>query len=131
LAQEGLNGDLPSQERMDRADPRSLAQLATRTELRRPGTLERTFDGIDPRGSTVAAGGLLGGNLLQTVAAVVVGTAIADALFADGTNAEGYQDGAGTDQGTDGADAGYDIGGADIDTTGDFSLGDFAGGDFD
>src|SRR5688500_19125245 len=45
LVLEGLNGDLPPGERADRDDPQSLARMATRAELRRPGTLERTFGG--------------------------------------------------------------------------------------
>jgi hypothetical protein len=132
LVLEGLNNDLPAQERADRDDPRSLARLATRAELRRPGTLERTFGGIDPRGFRAGAGGLLGGSFLNTVAAVVVGTAIADAIFADGGDAEGYQDGAeaaSADQGAGAADAGYDSGEAGYDTSGDLSVGDI-GGDF-
>jgi hypothetical protein len=113
LVLESLNGDLPPQERADGDDPRSLARMATRAELRRPGTLERTFGGFDPRGSTVGAGGLMAGSFLNTIAAVVIGTAIADAIFDDGSYADGYQDGAdaaGTDQGAGEADAGYDGG---------------------
>ena len=101
---EGLNGELPAQERADRDDPRSLARLATRAELRRPGTLERSLR--RRRSARPGAGGLLAGSFLNTVAAVVVGTAIADAIFADGSYAEGYQDGAeaaGADQGADAA----------------------------
>lgn len=107
LVLEGLNGGLPPEERADRDDPRSLARLATRAELRRPGTLERTFGGINPRGSTAGAGGFLGGNFLNTVAAVVVGSAIADAIFSDSGYSEGFQDGAdasNADQGANAAD---------------------------
>ena len=113
LVLEGLDGDLPPQEQADRDDPCSLARLATRAELRRPGTLERTFGGVNPRGDA-SSGGLLSGSFLQTVAAVVVGTAVADAVFSDGTYAEGYQDGtdaAGADPGSPGADGAYDAAG--------------------
>ncbi len=132
LVLEGLNGDLPPQERADRDDPRSLARQATRAELRRPGTLERAFGGSDLRGSTVGTGGLLAGNFLNTIAAVVVGTAIADVIFDNGSYAEGYQDGADAadaSQGAAEADAGYDSGEASYDAAGDVG-GDFAGGDF-
>jgi hypothetical protein len=119
LVLEGLNRDLPPQERADRDDPQSLARTATRAELRRPGTLERAFGASDPRGAALGAGGLLAGSFLSTVAGVVVGTAVANALFNDGSYAEGYQDGAEAadadqgaeaDQGADAADVGYDGG---------------------
>jgi hypothetical protein len=130
LVLEGLNGDLPAQERADRDDPRSLARLATRAELRRPGTLERAFGGIQQRGSVPGPSGLLGGNFLSTVAAVVVGSAIAEALFADGTYAEGYQDGADAGRSAPETDAGFDGGDGGYDTSGDLSVGDIGGGDF-
>ena len=137
LVLEGLSGGPPQEDRTDRDDPQSLARLATRAELRRPGTLERTSGGINPRGSTAGAGGFLGGSFLNTVAAVVVGSAIADAVLADGSYADGYQDGAdaaGADQGAVDADASYDGVGASLDTTGDLSGdgfgGDFGGGEF-
>jgi hypothetical protein len=78
-------------------------------------------------------GSTLGASLLGTVGGLVVGTAVADALFDTGLGdgglfgggdeeayAEGYQDGAGADGGDWG---GGDLGG------GDFG-GDFGGGDF-
>jgi hypothetical protein len=93
LVLEGLNRDLPPQERAARDDPQSLARTATRAELRRPGTLERAFGGADPRGAAGGAGGLLAGSFLSTLAGVVVGTAVADALFGDGSYAEGLWEG--------------------------------------
>jgi hypothetical protein len=132
LVLQGLNGDLPPQEQADRDDPRSLARLATRAELRRPGTLERTFGGMSPGGTGIGLGGLVAVDFLSTVAAVVVGTAIAEAIFDDGSYAEHYSDGAeaaGTDQGAEAADAGYDGGEAGYDAAGDVG-GDLAGGDF-
>ena len=113
LVLEGLSSDLPPGERTDRDDPQSLARLATRAELRRPGTLERTFDGVSPGG----VGGLLAGNFFSTIAGVVVGSAIADAIFSDGGDDQVSQDEA------EATDTGYD-------TAGDLSSGDIAGGDF-
>ena len=130
LVLEGLSEDLPPGDRTGTDDPRSLARLATRAELRRPGTLERAFGGTNPGGTGIGAGGLLGGNFLSTVAAVVVGSAIAEAIFADGTYAEGYQDGADTGQGATETDAGFNSGDAGYDTSGDLSVGDIGGGDF-
>jgi len=126
LALEGLNRDLPPRERAEHDDPHSLARTATRAELRRPGTLERAFGASDPRGAGVGAGGLLAGSFLSTVAGVVVGTAVADALFGglsgDGGDAEGYQDGA------EAADAGQDADAADPGDDGE--AGDADGEDF-
>jgi hypothetical protein len=60
-------------------DPQALAREATRTEIRRPGTLERVLGGT----GRVLAGGLLAG-----VAGAVVGSLVLDGLvdtgFGDG-----------------------------------------------
>jgi hypothetical protein len=133
-------------------DPAGLARMATRTEMRRPGTLERTFGGV-PGGAGGVRGGagggpgfgaMLGGSMLGTVAGVVVGTAIANTLFGPAFGDLGSDQFAGAaDTGGDaGADAGPDTGsdhggdagggaGADGggDVGGDFG-GDFGGGDF-
>lgn len=133
-----LSKDLPPAERTDRDDPQSLARVATRAEMRRPGTLERSFGGMTPGGMGIGLGGLMTGSFLSSIAGVVVGTAIADAIFNDGD--EAAQGDQGTDaadagetadggQGTDAADASYDSGDAGYDIAGDDSGGDF-GGDF-
>jgi hypothetical protein len=114
---EGLSSELPFRERTDRDDPQSLARMATRAELRRPGTLERTFGGMQPG----ALGGFLAADFLSTIAAVVVGSAIADAIFNDGGYEQGYADGA------EATDAGYDAEAFDAAGGGD---GDFGGGEF-
>jgi hypothetical protein len=111
-----LSHQVPASEAAASDDPHSLARMATRAEMRQPGTIERTFTGVPGPG--------LGGMFLSTLAGAFVGTAIADAFFdSDASGAEA----AGTD--TDGgADAGEgDVGGGDL-GGGDF--GDFGGGDF-
>jgi hypothetical protein len=133
LVLEGLSRDLPPEERAASDDPQSLARMATRAELRRPGTMERTFGGMSPGG--VGMGGLMAGSFLSTIAGVVVGTAIADAIFNDTGYDQGNQDGAEAAEGEAGAEAdaaGYDSGDAGFDTGGDFGGfgGDFGGGDF-
>ena len=133
LVLEGLSRDLPPEERAASDDPQSLARMATRAELRRPGTLERTFGGMSPGG--VGLGGFMAGSFLSTIAGVVVGTAIADAIFNDTGYDQGNQDGAEAAEGEAGAEAdaaGYDSGDAGFDTGGDFGGfgGDFGGGDF-
>ena len=54
-----------------------LARAATRSELRQPGTLERSF------------GGMVGSSLLGTVAGYVIGSAIVSSFFPpDGTDSD-------------------------------------------
>ena len=114
-----LSTQVPASEAATSDDPRSLARMATRAEMRQPGTMERTFGGMRGPG--------LGGMFLSTLAGAFVGTAIAGAFFDNdpGTDAGGT-DAASTDgdagDGGDGLDGG-DMGG------GDFG-GDFGGGDF-
>ena len=122
-ALQDLSAEVPEQERATDDDPRSLARMATRAEVSRPGTVERAFGG----------GGVLGGAgglLLTSFAGAFVGTAIAQSLWGD---FGGEGDGGGeADQSAD-ADAGGDSGDAGADggdAGGDFSGGDFGGGDF-
>lgn len=90
-------------------DPTSLARMATRAEMREPGTMERTFGNVQGPG--------MGGMFLSTLAGVFVGTAIADSFFGQDASAEG--------------DSGADAGAGDEHTGGDdFGGGDFGGGDF-
>ncbi len=110
-----LSRQVPASE-VEGDDPKSLARMATRAEMREPGTMERTFGNVQGPG--------MGGMFLSTLAGVFVGTAIADAFFSDESSA----DGVGAD-----ADAGGDQGGDDPgtgDTGGDVGGGDFGGGDF-
>ena len=107
LAQQVPPSDVPSSD-----DPNSLARMATRAEMRQPGTMERTFAGVPGPG--------LGGIFLSTLAGAFVGTAIADAFF----NNEGT-DTAGAD--VAGSETEADAG-AEADAGGDF--GDAGGGDF-
>jgi hypothetical protein len=132
LVLEGLSSDLPPRERTDRDDPQSLARLATRAELRRPGTLERTFGGMNASGTGIGLGGFLAADFLSTIAGVVVGSAIADAIFNDGGYEQGSADGSVAEEGpsTDAADAGYDSGDPGFDADGDLGGGDFGGGEF-
>jgi hypothetical protein len=126
---DGLSQDVPAAERAQSDDPRALARMATRAEMRAPGTLENRFGG----GGGIGMGGMLAGSLLASVAGAFVGTAIADSFFdlSDGGGADAAADG-GTDPAADGggdvaADSGGD-GGFDG-GFGDFG-GDFGGGDF-
>ncbi|MEH3075924.1 MAG: hypothetical protein PGN11_04490 [Quadrisphaera sp.] len=133
-----LGSQVPANERARTDDPRDLARMATRAEMRQPGTLERSFSGGGMGGGRgLGMGAVIGGSLLAGVAGAFVGTAIADAMF-DGFDeneyAQGFEDGAQADVATDGGDPGYDGGGYDdagFDGGGFDGGGDFGGGDFD
>jgi hypothetical protein len=113
-------------------DPRSLARLATRAEMRRPGTVERAFGrgGMGGMGMGGMGGLGMGAGLLGSFATAFAGTLAAQALFADLADGDlidsvDFGDEGGDSGGADTADAGgSDLGG------GDFGGGDFGGGDF-
>ncbi|WP_158370407.1 hypothetical protein [Cellulosimicrobium cellulans] len=141
---DGLAAEVPPGERATDDDPRSLARMATRAELRQPGTLERSFGrgtaGVG-MGGGIGMGGMIAGSLLASVAGAFVGTAIADSLFdlsdsgdAADAGAEGADGGSEADAGGyDGGDVSADGGGWGGDGGwggGDFGGGDFGGGDF-
>jgi hypothetical protein len=140
-----LSAGLPEQERMAAAragdDPRALARTATRAEMRQPGTLERTFSGLDnrPGFGGVGMGGLMAGGFFSSFAGVMVGSLIAQSFFDNDSGSDGgdYGESAGSDDqaadaGFDGGDYGVgDVGAGDLGGdigAGDF--GDFSGGDF-
>lgn len=135
-------------------DPRSLAQSATRSEIRQPGFMERSLGGVGggagrfggQRGGP-SFGSMIGASILGTVAGYVIGSAIMSAFLPDpgsfdgGTDAAG--DGGSEDTGAESGDAGASDGGASDgggfesagwgDSGSDFGGGfsDFGGGDFD
>ncbi|MBT1681348.1 hypothetical protein [Curtobacterium aurantiacum] len=137
-------------------DPRSLAQSATRSEIRQPGFMERSLGGVGggaggrfggQRGGP-SFGSMIGASILGTVAGYVIGSAIMSAFLPDpgsfdgGTDAAG--DGGSEDTGADSGDAGASDAGASDgggfesagwgDSGSDFGGGgfsDFGGGDFD
>ena len=55
--------------------------MATRAEMRRPGTLERTFGGLGG-GGQVGFGGLLAGSFMSSLAGTVIGSMVARQFFA-------------------------------------------------
>jgi hypothetical protein len=146
-----LSANLPEYERgqvgAQQDDPRTLARLATRAEMRQPGTLERTFNsmpvgGMGMGGMGMGFGGLMAGSFLSSLAGVVAGSMIANAFFDHSGYDQGY--GQGLDNSGDpnagdfagqGADGGYSNADAvsASDTSGDYNGSDFGGastGDF-
>jgi hypothetical protein len=126
----------------EREDPKSLARLATRAEIRQPGTMERLFGGTGGRGSGM--GGMMGGmggTILTSLAAGFVGSVIAqeflgsmgDLGFGEGDTSEQSGDSETADNSGDDSGSGDygsgDYGGGDY-GGGDYGGGDFGGGDF-
>jgi hypothetical protein len=122
-----LSEAVPASERAQSDDPRSLARMATRAEMRQPGTMERTL-GRGGMGGGMGMGGLIAGSLLASVAGAFVGTAIADAMFDSNDSGESSQAADSGDSGGDSGDTGGDTGGDYGDSGGDYG-GDFGGGD--
>jgi hypothetical protein len=129
---EELTRELPEHERTAGVryedDARSLARLATRTEMRQPGALERSFGAMGSRG--IGYGGSMAGSFLSAFAGILVGSAIAEQFLGDTGDDQGSAEGDDTGQadgdvdGDDAGDFGGDPGG------GDFGGGDVGGGDF-
>jgi hypothetical protein len=144
---EGLASAAPEEEVAAAGDdPQRLARVATRAELREPGTLERVY-GRMPAGGGFLGGLGFGGMFLSTLAGAFVGTAVAGALFNDvgyppgdpagdsaspegdtDTGTEGYSD-TGTEADSDADAGGWDDGSGDAGDFGGGDTGDFGGGD--
>ena len=135
-------------------DPRALARVATRAELRHPGTMERVFGGFGAAPGTAhgapGMGSLLAGGFLSSMAGTVLGSMIAQHFMSSHAGASalfGPDGGSGALAGndpfhtSDGLGAtplesgtGFDPGAAaDADSfdSGDFDGGGFDGGGFD
>ena len=118
LARTAPSGEAPADDQ-----PATLARAATRSELRQPGTMERSLAGP-------SFGQMVGASLLGTVAGYVIGSALASAFLPPmdaGLTDAGAADASGADTGDAGADAGADAGGFDA---GGFDAGGFDAGGF-
>ena len=131
-----LTQDLPAGEQRTAIaagdDPRALARVATRAEMRDPGTLERTWNRM-PAGGGMGMGGFMAGNFMSTIAGVMVRSMIADAFLGDSGFDLGLGDvaadaGAAVEEGVGDVAGGFGDLGGDFGGFGDFG-GDF-GGDF-
>ncbi|MEV1295320.1 hypothetical protein [Pseudonocardia sp. NPDC049635] len=83
-----VSASVPEAERTTSTDPQAMARMATRAEMRQPGTMERALGG-GAGGRGMGMGGMIAGTLLASVAGAFIGSAIADAFFADDTGFEG------------------------------------------
>ena len=121
---EQLRNEMPDAERAYAAadTPQALARMATRAEVRRPGTLE----GLLSRTPAAAPGfgGIMAGSLLGSMAGTVLGTMIAQHFLADHAFAQSSLTEAPVGESWPDAEAAHD--------GGDFAGGfDDVGGDFD
>src|SRR3954454_12738777 len=101
-----LSEAAPAGEQPRGDDPRSLAQAATRSELRQPGTLERALGGGQRGagyGGGVGFGGMFASSLLGSVAGYVIGSALVSAFLP--SPADNQADGSGNDQNGDNQDS--------------------------
>lgn len=87
-----LKDEMPEAERTAAAregdNPGSLAQLATRAEIRQPGAMERIFGGMPTTGTGTnpglnmgGFGGLFAGSFLSSMAGSVLGSMVAQHFF--------------------------------------------------
>ena len=127
LVLEELSADAPEAELAQaKDDPRSLARMATRAEIRQPGAIERTFGRM---GGGAGMGGIMASSFLSSIAGVVVGSAIAQAFFG-GAGAEGGDQQDAGEAGDAHQDVGPDAGdemAADMDGDVGGDFGDFGG----
>ena len=98
------------------ASPHALARVATRAEIRQPGTLERAFGG-----GGMGLGGVMAGSLLGSIAGSFIGTAIAQQFLGGFDTDVGGMDDSGDLESAQAEDApdfdegsGYDDGGSDF-----------------
>jgi hypothetical protein len=122
LSKNAPQGDAPRS-----SDADALATAATRSELRQPGTMERSMSG---GGRGMGFAGMVGSSLLGTVAGYVIGSALVSAFLPADTGSDS-SDAAADDSGSDsGADTASDSGDYSSADGGDYGGGDFGGGDF-
>lgn len=129
LARSAPSQERSAIERTSADDPRALARVATRAEVRQPGFMERTL------GTAPAAG--FGAGLLGSFAAAFAGSMVANAFFSSLGGFDGFgEDTAAAEPGASEGEAGgvEDDGGSlagvgDVDA--DFDGGGFDGGGFE
>ena len=125
---EQLRAEVPETESAYATEnPQGLARLATRAEVRQPGTLERLFGRVPATGPSF--GGMMTGSLLGSMAGTVLGTMIAQNFLASHGLVHGDSGAADHAHDADfthdtGADTG-DIGGGLDDIGADFDGGSF------
>lgn len=127
-----LSAAAPPNERIDdpnHADPQTLARMATRAELRQPGTMERTLGG---GGAGPGLGGMFASSLMGSIAGSVIGSAIAHQFLGGFPHSPENVSGdevASSESATDDSDTGADDSDTAMDDSDTAGFGDDAGGD--
>ncbi|GAB3615467.1 hypothetical protein GCM10027416_00240 [Okibacterium endophyticum] len=122
-----LTRNAPNGEQPRGNDAASLAQSATRSELRQPGTLERSMApaGQDGRQNGPSFGSMVGGSLLGTVAGYVIGSALVSSFLPPlGAEGDATSDDAAT-QDSGSAETGAETGSEASGDAGGFDMGGF------
>ena len=122
---EELRNEMPDAERAYAAadTPQALARMATRAEVRRPGTLEGLFGRMPGAGS--GFGGIMASSLLGSLAGTVLGTMIAQNFLANHAFANGPAEAPAADGWSDAAHDSGDLTGGFDDVGGDLDGGSF------
>ena len=140
-----LTAEAPRGEAPVADDAHSLAVSATRSEMRRPGTMERSLANVSavngqagaPAGGSALGGGapgfgsMFGSSLLGSIAGYVIASTLMSAFLPGPMGADGGGGDAGSGEGGgSGGDSGADAG---ADSSGEFAsaYGGFDGGGFD
>ena len=100
-------------------DPKSLARLATRAEMRQPGVMERTFGGIG-RGSGMGMAGPIFGSLVAGFVGSMVAQQFLDSMDDFGFGEDDTSELSGDEEGAAAAE----------DASGDYGWDDYGSGDF-
>ncbi|OIH96688.1 hypothetical protein [Curtobacterium sp. MCBA15_001] len=119
-------------------DPRSLAQAATRSEIRQPGYMERSLGGMNGGGRGMGGGfgqrqgpsfgGMLGASILGSVAGYVIASSLMSAFQPDAGSFDGGTDASGDGGSGDAGDGGSGDTGAENASYDDGGGSDFGGG---
>jgi hypothetical protein len=132
-----LSSDAPAGDAPLGDDPRSLAVSATRSEVRQPGTMERSLGNVGNGGP--GFGSMFASSLLGSVAGYVIASTLMSAFMPMDFGGDSSTADAGADTGADaGTDTGTDMGGESISADGGFGdagfgdagFGDAGFGDF-
>jgi hypothetical protein len=141
-----LTAEAPRGEAPVADDAHSLAVSATRSEMRRPGTMEKSLANVSavngeagaPAGGSALGGGapgfgsMFGSSLLGSIAGYVIASTLMSAFLPGPMGADGGGGDAGSGEGGSGDNSSGDSGTADVggDSSGDFASADggFDGG---
>jgi hypothetical protein len=130
-----LSADAPRGEAPKADDAHSLAVSATRSEMRQPGTMEKSLGNVSAAGPGQAGaapgfGSMFGSSLLGSIAGYVIASTLMSAFMPSFAGDSGASDS--SEAGSEGGDSAGDAG-AGGDSSGEFASADggFDGGGFD